>query len=104
HGVKMYRESARIEDETGGAQPVEPVVIDILERMRTGRFRVFKHLTDWFEEKRLYHRKDGKIVDIQDDLMSATRYGMMMLRKARVYIPPRRHVPRYTAPVIGGRL
>src|SRR5215475_2105605 len=24
-----------------------------------GRFKVFKHLNDWWEEFRLYHRKDG---------------------------------------------
>jgi hypothetical protein len=27
--------------------------------MESGRFKVFKHLTDWFDEYRLYHRKDG---------------------------------------------
>lgn len=27
--------------------------------MESGRFKVFKHLNDWFEEFRLYHRKDG---------------------------------------------
>ena len=33
--------------------------MDMLDRMQTGRFKVFKHLNDWFEEFRLYHRKDG---------------------------------------------
>jgi len=28
----------------------------------------------------LYHRKDGKVVKEGDDLMSATRYAVMMLR------------------------
>jgi hypothetical protein len=36
--------------------------------------QVFKHLTDWFDEYRLYHRKDGRRVHKGgDDLMSATR-------------------------------
>ena len=56
----------------------------MLERMETNRFKVFKGLNDWFEEFRLYHRKDGKIVKERDDIMSATRYGVMMLRYAVV--------------------
>ena len=30
----------------------------------------------------MYHRKEGKIVPIRDDLMSATRYGALTLRFA----------------------
>ncbi len=30
--------------------------MDMLDRMQTGRFKVFRHLNDWFEEFRLYHR------------------------------------------------
>jgi hypothetical protein len=40
------------------------------------------HLHDWFEEFRLYHRKEGKVVKENDDLMAATRYAIMMLRYA----------------------
>src|SRR6476659_2408784 len=57
--------------------------MDMLDRMQTGRFKVFKHLNDWWEEFRLYHRKDGKVVKEGDDLMAATRYALMMLRYAR---------------------
>ena len=46
------------------------------------RFKVFKHLNDWWEEFRLYHRKDGLVVKEGDDLMAATRYALMMLRFA----------------------
>jgi hypothetical protein len=46
------------------------------------RIKVFAGLDDWFEEFRLYHRKDGKVVKLQDDLMAATRYAVMMLRYA----------------------
>jgi hypothetical protein len=31
----------------------------------------------------LFHRKDGKVVKEHDDLMAATRYGIMILRHAR---------------------
>ena len=61
---------------------VEAGLMDMLTRMQTGRFKVFKHLNDWWEEFRLYHRKDGKVVKEDDDLMAATRYALMMLRFA----------------------
>lgn len=65
-----------------GGNSVELGITDLIERMQTGRFKVFSHLKDWFEEFRLYHRKDGKIVKLRDDLMSATRYASMMKRFA----------------------
>jgi hypothetical protein len=38
----------------------------------------------------MYHRKDGKIVPINDDVISAMRYCVMSLRKSRIkdYQPP----------------
>ena len=55
----------------------------MLDRMQSDRFKVFKHLNDWFEEFRLYHRRDGRVWKEGDDLMAATRYALMMLRYAR---------------------
>lgn len=77
---------------TDGSVSVEAGLLDMLDRMQSQRFKVFKHLSDWFEEFRLYHRKDGLVVKETDDLMSATRYGLMMLRKAEC--PPRAFTPR----------
>jgi phage terminase large subunit-like protein len=68
---------------TAGGISVEAGLMEMLTRMETGRFKVFRDLEDWFQEFRLYHRKDGKVVKEGDDLMSATRYGVMMLRFAR---------------------
>jgi hypothetical protein len=65
-----------------GGNSVEGGVMEILTRMQTGRFKVFAHLKEWFDEFRLYHRKDGMIVKERDDLMDATRYAVMMLRYA----------------------
>lgn len=79
HGLKMLPYNATFED---GSNGVEAGVLEMLERMQTGRLKVAKHLEDWWDEFRLYHRKDGKIVKEYDDLMSATRYGIMMLRCA----------------------
>lgn len=82
-GLVMCRERATFEDGTNG---VEAGLMDMLERMMTGRLKVFSHLEDWFSEFRLYHRKDGKVVKKVDDLMAATRYAVMMRRKAIVKI------------------
>lgn len=70
------------EEEGTGGNGVEAGVLELLDRMQTGRFKVFRHLSDWFEEFRMYHRKDGKIVKLDDDLLSATRYAYMMRRFA----------------------
>ena len=48
-----------------------------------GKLKVFKEHNDWWEEFRLYHRKDGKVHKEGDDLMAATRYAIMSLRLAR---------------------
>ncbi len=78
-GLNMLPERATFPDGTHG---VEAGLMEMLDRMQTGRLKVFRHLTEWFEEFRLYHRKAGKIVKEMDDLMSATRYGIMCLRFA----------------------
>ena len=65
-----------------GGNGVEVGVQEILSRMETGRFKVFSHLKEWFDEWRMYHRKDGQIVKLNDDLMDATRYAVMMRRHA----------------------
>lgn len=70
--------------EGSGGYGLEAGIMDMMERMQTGRLKVAAHLNDWFEEFRLYHRKDGIIVKLNDDLLSGTRYGIMMLRKARL--------------------
>ncbi len=65
-----------------GGNGVEVGIQEILSRMETGRFKVFSHLKNWFDEWRMYHRKNGEIVKLNDDLMDATRYAVMMRRFA----------------------
>ena len=79
HGLKMLFQHAQFEDGTNG---VEAGITDMYERMETGRWKVFAHLSDWFEEFELYHRKDGLIVKLNDDVISASRYALMMKRYA----------------------
>jgi phage terminase large subunit-like protein len=87
-GCNLLHEIAQFEatgDEEGrktSRVSVEAGVVGMLDLMKAGKFKVFENLEDWFSEFRLYHRKDGKIVKLGDDLMSATRYAYMMNRYA----------------------
>jgi phage terminase large subunit-like protein len=80
-GLKMMPNRATFED---GSNGLEAGVAEMHDRMQTGRLKVFEHLAEWFEEFNTYHRKDGLIVKEADDLLSATRYAMMMRRFAVV--------------------
>lgn len=81
-----------------GGNSVESSLMEMLERMETGRFKVFSTCKEWLKECRMYHRDErGKIVMLNDDLISASRYAYMMLRHARtVSVLPRRSQSRAT--------
>lgn len=89
-GVNMLQQHAQYEVVPGDSRDNprlsktsrEAGLADMLTRMQTGRLKVYPHLSDWFEEFRLYHRQEGKVVELNDDLMSATRYLVMSLRFA----------------------
>jgi hypothetical protein len=83
HGLNMLGARATFPD---GSDSVFAGLTEMLDRMQSGRLKVFANLNDWFEEFRIYHRKDGKVVKMKDDLMAATRYGVMMIRHA--LLPP----------------
>jgi hypothetical protein len=68
--------------EKKGSNSVEEGIMAMLQAMEDGRFKVFSTLNDWFEEFRMYHRKDGKVIPIRDDLMSASRYAFQSQRFA----------------------
>lgn len=87
HGLAMLKDKAthppaQGEAEGTGGNGVEAGLLEMLDRMQSGRWKVFSNLNDWFEEMRMYHRDEGKIVKLDDDLMSASRYALMMLRHA----------------------
>jgi hypothetical protein len=79
HGLKMLPERATWPD---GSNSVEAGVQDMLERMQTGRWKVFSTCGKWLAERRMYHRKDGKIVKVRDDVVCSSRYAYMSLRFA----------------------
>lgn len=92
-GLKMLKDRATFDD---GSNGVEAGLMDMLDRMQTGRFKVFSNLDDWFQEFRLYHRKDGKVIKKNDDLLSSTRYALMMKRKAVIQtVEPTYVVPQW---------
>ncbi len=55
------------------------------ERLAAKRLLVAAHLAEWFDEYTGYHRLNGKVVKVDDDLMSATRVGCMDLRFAKTF-------------------
>lgn len=66
-----------------GGVSTEAGILEMDERMKSGRFKVAAQLSEFFEEYRFYHRKDGQIVKLKDDIMSATRIAVMMKRFGR---------------------
>jgi len=70
--------------EGSGGNSVEAGIMEILTRMQTKRLKIFRNQSKLLEELRMYHRKDGKIVPAHDDVISAMRYCVMSLRKARI--------------------
>lgn len=79
-GWKMCADHATFPD---GSVSVEAGLVELYGLMVKGKFKVFSHLADWFEEKMNYHRdEDGHIVKVRDDLLCATRYAYMMRRLA----------------------
>lgn len=100
HGLYMLREHAQYPDARGNSR--EAGLIEMYEYMRTGKFRVFSTLSRWFEEKRLYHRKDGQVVLKSDDILSATRYAFTMRRHAVTKPPVATVKPRFAGPIVGG--
>lgn len=77
--LNMLPERATLPD---GSNSVEASISLILQMMKKGKFKIFKTCTRLLDEKRMYHRKDGKIVKINDDFIDAMRYAVMMLRHA----------------------
>ena len=87
-GVNMTREHftnppANGQKDNTGGNSVEAGIQELYTRFKTQRLKIFKNQGKLFEELRMYHRKDGKIVPANDDVISAMRYAVMSLRKAR---------------------
>jgi phage terminase large subunit-like protein len=65
---------------------VESGLYEVWQRLSTGRLKVFRSMSNWLFEFRLYRRDDkGKVVKENDHLMDGTRYLIMSgLERAKV--------------------
>lgn len=97
-GLNMLPERATFPD---GGNGVEAGVLEMLDMMQTGHWKVFSTCGGWFSEKRLYHRKDGQIVKVKDDVLSASRYAFMMRRFAKT-LTVKKIGPKMPQTVAGG--
>lgn len=97
----MLREYAHYGDDRGNSR--EASLIEMLEAMRTGRFKVFSNQSQFLEEKRMFHRKDGKVVAKFDDIISACRYAFIMRRYAIPKPAPAISRPGPSKPIVGGQ-
>ncbi len=73
------------------------------ERFAGKKLLIASHLYDVFDEYTGYHYKDGKVVKVDDDLMSAIRVGCMDLRRAKTVTVFRGYaLPGVAVPVAPG--
>ena len=66
-----------------GSTSTEAGILEMQQREQNGKLKYAAHLSELLEERRFYHRKDGQIVKIKDDILSAIRVAIMMKRFAR---------------------
>ena len=67
----------------------EAGLLEVWQRLSTGKLKVFKSCMNWFAEYRLYRRDEkGEVVKENDHLMDATRYMIMSgLQRAKTQPP-----------------
>lgn len=98
-GLRMLGTHATL---PGGGIDFEAGVALMATRFRDGRLKVARHLPEWFQEYRMYHRLETGLVNkINDDLMSATRILVMQIRSAKEFSdhrPGYRHGDPYRRP------
>lgn len=79
-GLRMLGEHATFPQ---GGYSTEAIIKEMQAREATGRLKISSACGDYLEERRFYHRKDGLVVHLKDDILSATQKGIMMLREAK---------------------
>ena len=64
-----------------GSINVENGIVEVRQRMVTGRLKIARHLSELWKEKQVYRYGDDlKPIKQKDDLMDAMRYAVIMLR------------------------
>jgi phage terminase large subunit-like protein len=82
-GLNMMAEHAQFSAKDGGGYSTEGAIFKLQDRITAGRFKVARHLVELFTEMRTYHRDEGMLVKIMDDLLSALFKIIMALHTAR---------------------
>lgn len=67
-----------------GSMSTEAAILELDDRIRTGRFRCSRTCEPFLAEYRQYHRAKGQLVKENDDVLSALFKALMMKRYARV--------------------
>ncbi len=84
YGLNMVRQPFTNPPTTDGKRDVRSVEFGVnwmLKKMEEGGFKVFTTCNKFLQETKIYHRKDGKIIDRNDDMISATRYALLMMAR-----------------------
>lgn len=76
---------------------VESGIYSVWNRLSTGRMKVFRSMTGWLGEFRLYRRDEkGKVVKENDHYMDATRYlesRILLMIPKPMFVPKRTSMP-----------
>lgn len=83
------------EGKLNGNNSIEAGISEMLQRFETGRLQIFESCAETLEEMRLYHRKNGKVVPIKDDLISAMRYAVLSVERFGEKLKNKTHYRRY---------
>lgn len=86
-GLKMMPEAASLPGLSGvEGRSLEGSIAEIDAREHGQAWFVSQRCRHYFEERRMFHRKNGEIVALREDTLSAARYAYMMRRyfKSRI--------------------
>jgi phage terminase large subunit-like protein len=86
HGLNMLPSHATFRD---GGYNFESGIAEMEQRFATGRLKIAAHLGEILDEYRGYHRVNGLVHKVDDDLLSAIRVLCMDIRRAKVLDPHR---------------
>lgn len=93
YDLKMLPTHSHFSD---GSMSTEAAVLEMQNRFANGKLKINENFEELLNELRGYHRKDGKIVKVRDDLISAAMKIIMMKRKAQLadlgYQPHRQRI------------
>ena len=80
---------------TPAVAAVEAGIYQVLDRLATGRLKVFKTLTNFRTEIRLYRRDDkGHVIKVNDHLMDCCKYLISTGLEVARQETPRRRAPQ----------